>query len=305
MKYLSINLPAGKGLRAYVCERPALCLSNDALAGLEKDLRLITKSILGDQDLQYGVFDRDSPAMSRSLITVIYERKTKRPIAFNALPLLEVNVGHTIEPVLHLGLVMIDPTVRSKGLSSMLYGFSCVLLFIKNQLRPMWISSVTQVPAVVGLVAELYSDAYPGCTGTRRSFYQKILAKAIMDKHRDAFGVGPDANFDEDHFIIRNAYTGGSDSLKKTYEATAKHRIDAYNEMCLEKLDYERGDDFLQIGLLDGRALRKYLMRMIPEGHIVGVVAALVFFIFRAVLLPMFYWFDNTKKWAGLRPYEV
>lgn len=285
-------------------ERPALCLSEQKLEILQSDLRQISSHILDDKSLYYGVLDPHSDAMSRSLITVIYNKEENRPIAFNAMPFLDVEVGGRQESVLHLGLVMVDPSAQSKGLSSMLYGFSCALLFLKNQMRPMWISSVTQVPAVVGLVSELYSDTYPGLKGKRRSFDQKLLAQAVMKQHRSAFGVGLDANFDACSFIISNAYTGGSDVLKKTYDATAKHRIEDYNTLCHEQLDYDRGDDFLQIGVLDRRALQNYILRMIPDGNFLGVLTAFLFFVFKALLLPTLYWFDNQKQWGGLRPYE-
>ena len=216
-------MPAGKGLEAHVYERPALCLGEQNLKILQRDLLQISSHILNNKSLYYGVLDPYSDAMTRSLITVIYNKKENRPVAFNAMPFLDVEVGGRQVSVLHLGLVMVDPSARSKGLSSMLYGFSCALLFLKNQMRPMWISSVTQVPAVVGLVTELYSDTYPSLKGNHRSFYQKLLAEAIMKQHRSAFGVGSDADFDVRSFIISNAYTGGSDVLKKTYEKAAKH----------------------------------------------------------------------------------
>lgn len=297
-----MRLPAGRGLTAYVCQCPALRLGEDKTAALVADMRQVAQSVLGDAALDYGVFDPRASALEYSLVTILYEGK--KPVAFNALPIAEVEVGTVVEPVLHLGLVMVDPSARSKGLSSMLYGFSCVLFFLKNQMRPVWVSSVTQVPAVVGLVAELYSDTYPGLAGSRLSFYQKLLGQGLMTRHRHIFGVGEDADFDQNHFIIRNAYTGGSDALKKTYDTAAKHRITAYNDMCRTQLDYDRGDDFLQIGLLDGRAVQNYLLRMIPDGNLLRVLCALVFFVFNALLLPVLYWFDNKRKWGGLRPFQ-
>ena len=86
-----------------------------------------------------------------------------------------------------------------------------------------------------------------------------------MRDHRDAFGVGTEAGFDRERFVITNAYTEGSDGLKKAYSAAPKHRDQRYNEMCLRQLDYERGDDFLQIGRASAKGLLQCLMRrLIP-----------------------------------------
>ena len=104
---------------------------------------------------------------------------------------------------------------------------------------------MTQVPAVVGMVAETFSDVYPSRPGARRSFHHERLAQQIMGRWRHAFGVGEEAGFDTDRFVITNAYTGGSDELKKTFDIAAKHRDAIYNDLCATALDYSRGDDLL------------------------------------------------------------
>ncbi len=303
-KTLSLRLPAGKGLYARIHERPGLSLPSDKLSQLRDDLRAIAQAVLPDAPLDYGVFSDTTDALDKSFVTIIYEKDTHRPVAFNALPFLDISVHGKTETILHLGLLMVDPATRSKGLSSMLYGFSCVILFIKGQLRPLWISSVTQVPAVVGLISELFSTPYPAPPPARASFRHRQIARQIMAHHRQTFGVGAEADFDEDLFIIRNAYTGGSDNLKKTFEQAPKHRKDVYNEMCKQQLDYGRGDDYLQIGVLDMVAVRRYLLKMIPEGQLAGVLSAFTFFIFKVAFLPALYWFDNRKSWGALRPWK-
>ena len=91
-----------------------------------------------------------------------------------------------------------------------------------------------------------------------------------MASHRKVFGVGPDAAFDEDRSVILNAYTGGSEELKKSFDAAPKHRDDAYNAMCADELDYARGDDFLQTGQINmtgGGALSVQDRRTEPARH--------------------------------------
>ena len=95
----------------------------------------------------------------------------------------------------------------------------------------------------------------------------------IMSRHRAVFGVGDDAGFDEARFVITNAYTGGSDELKKTFEAAPKHRDEQYNAFCASELDYARGDDVLQIGRIDLAGARRYLLSEVPSGSLPALLA--------------------------------
>jgi hypothetical protein len=74
------------------------------------------------------------------------------------------------------------------------------------------------------------------------------------------FGVAAEAGFDDERFVITNAYTGGSAPLKKTIAEASPHRSRAVNEMCRTSLDYDRGDDFLQVGQLTVRAVIRQLL---------------------------------------------
>jgi hypothetical protein len=124
----------------------------------------------------------------------------------------------------------------------------------------MWVSNVTQVPSIIGRVADIFSDVYPRpAARCRPPADHLVLASQIMKHHRAAFGVGNEAMFDENRFVIQNAYTGGSNNLKKTFAEVQKHRNNAYNEFCARELDYARGDDFLQIGRVDVNALCRQL----------------------------------------------
>lgn len=245
-----------------IVERPGLCLDSRGCDALVADLRVVVARCLDGASLDYGVFTGAKERLDRSVITVIYRKGTDEPVAFSAMAILPVSLRGRSEDVLHLGLAMVDPSVRSHGLSWALYGLTVMHMFVRRQLRPIWISSVSQVPAVVGLVDTGFSNVVPGIGPSRRATLEQVaVAHQLMRHHRDAFGVGADASLDEERFVIRNAYTGGSDHLKKSFDEAAKHRVDAYNELCRRELDYGRGDDFLQVGQYDLGVVRRYLKR--------------------------------------------
>ena len=245
-----------------IVERPGLHLDSRGCDALVADLRVVVARCLDGASLDYGVFTGAKERLDRSVLTIIYRKGTDEPVAFSALAILPVSLRGRCEEVLHLGLAMIDPGFRGHGLSWALYGLTVMHMFVRRQLRPIWISSVSQVPAVVGLVDTGFSNVVPSIDRRRRPTLEQVaVAHQLMRHHRDGFGVGADASFDEERFVIRNAYTGGSDHLKKSFENAAKHRVDAYNELCRRELDYERGDDFLQVGQYDLGVVRRYLKR--------------------------------------------
>ena len=117
--------------------------------------------------------------------------------------------------------------------------------------------------------------------------------------------MGDEARFDEDRFVIEDAYTGGSDDLKKTWDAAPKHRDDSYNAFCAAMLDYDRGDDVLQLGRMDLAAMRTYLSREVPKSAVFGLLVTGVIVGLRRVILPLVHWSDSTKAWATLRPWRA
>lgn len=306
LRYLSRRMPLGRGFTGWVVERPGLHLSEKQIDDLIAGIKRIAGQTLKSETLDYGIFaDKSSnTALKNSILTVIYDKKQNEMVGFNCMPLLDIEVQGQTQSIVHLGLVMVDPDTRSRGVTSLLYGLASILWLIRNQFRPIWISSVTQVPAVVGQVSELYSNTFPTPhKSSRRSFTHLQIARRIMKSHRAAFGVGEDAEFDDENFVIRNAYTGGSDNLKKTFEVATKHRKAAYNEMCEQMLDYDRGDDFLQIGVLNGAAVRHYFLRKDPDSPWLVPLMAIIGFTFQALFLPLIYWFNSSKAWGDLRPW--
>jgi hypothetical protein len=295
----------GKGLRLRIVERPGVSLPAESLAELLADLRTVARSVLPDGQLGYGVLSGDAERLERAVVTLIYDSRTGAPLAFNALSIMALSLAGRPVEVLHLGLVMVHPTLRGRGLSDMLYGLTCVLLFLRRQFRPVRLSNVTQVPAVFGMVAETFDKVFPTPDRpTDPRFEHRTLARQIMSDHRHVFGVGPDAVFDERRSVILNAYTGGSDDLKKTFADAPKHRHDTYNLMCERELDYGRGDDFLQIGQIDMEAARRYLSRVVKPQSAPWLAGRLVLFAIQSAVMPLLHWFADDQPWGVLRPWR-
>ncbi|MCW5704535.1 MAG: hypothetical protein AB7I42_18060 [Bradyrhizobium sp.] len=300
---IDLTLRTHEGLTTRIVESPGRTLSEDELEWLVAQLRVVAGKTLPAGDLTYGIFSGERERLSRAIVTVISEEASGRPIAFNALSVMPVELDGQPTKVTHLGLVMVDPEVQGQGLSWVLYGLTTLVLFIRGGLRPKWISNVTQVPAVCGMVCETFSDVFPSPqTGGRASFAHLQLARGIMRNHRAVFGVGEEAGFDEARFVISDAYTGGSDALKKSFETAPKHRDEQYNAFCGRELDYARGDDLLQIGRIDLAAARRYLTNEVPAGSMPALLAASAVLALQRLILPVMHWMDDRHAYGILRP---
>jgi hypothetical protein len=122
-----------------------------------------------------------------------------------------------------------------------------------------------------------------------------VLARAIMKTHRHVFGVGEDATFDEARQVIQNAYTGGSDNLKKTFDDAPKHRDPRINELCRTRLDYQRGDDFLQLGRCNVRAILRFFQQKLPKNSAVQILSTATSLLIGGLLVPVVRWLMATE----------
>jgi hypothetical protein len=299
--HLDLTLRVHPRVRTRVIERPGEWMSAQEQAALVADLRGLVSDGIGDE-LHYGVVAGDPERLKQAVITLLHDRVTGRLVAFNALSFMPVQLRGRDSDVLHLGLVVVDPSYRAQGMSWILYGLTCILIFFRRGLRPLWISNVTQVPSIVGKVAESFATPWAKpIEPTRRSFDHLSVAREIMTHHRPVFGVGPEAGFDEERFVITNAYTGGSDNLKKTWEQAPKHRDARVNALCERELDYARGDDFLQLARFDLAAARRYLMRDVPRNSLPALLYPLAFLLLSHVFLPVVHWLNPMQAMGDLR----
>jgi hypothetical protein len=297
---LTLRTQAGHSTR--IIESPGLSLTEAELDGLVSQLRVVAGKTLPHESLTYGIFSGDRERLANAIVTLVVDETTGEPIAFNALSRMDVELDGEPTQVTHLGLVMIDPDVRGQGLSWVLYGLTALILFARDGLRPKWVSNVTQVPAVCGMVSETFSDVFPSPNpDARQSFAHLQLARGIMKHHRAVFGVGEAAGFDEARFVITNAYTGGSDALKKSFEAASKHRDSRYNDFCAGQLDYDRGDDLLQVGRIDLPGARRYLLKQVPSRSLPALLVAAAAVALQSLALPVAHWLDDRRPFGTLR----
>lgn len=281
-----------RDLEVAVYDRPGRLLDDAALQKLVDEMRAVAREGQEGKPMpEYGALLGDRADLARRIVTVAYERATGRPVGFNALAHLDVRIGARTLNVVHLGLIFVVGDWQRRRLPALLYGLTTFLLFFRTGLRPFWVSNVTQVPAIAGMTAVNYDRVYPThLPGGRQTFTHLVLAREIMRRHRAAFGVGDDAGFVEARQVITNAYTGGSDHLKKTFDDAPKHRDPRCNDMMRAFLDYDRGDDVLQLGLCNLRGAFRYFASSLPEGALPALAARAATLVVLGLIVPVVRW---------------
>jgi hypothetical protein len=251
-------------LEATIYDRPGLWMDDGRLAGLQREITEVAQAALPGT-LNYGVFLRERRPYQNRLIVVGRTRVGGAAAGFNALPWLDVRLGDRTMPVMHFGLLVIHPRHQRQGLQGLLYGLGAFNAYHRVRQRPLYISNVTEVPAVFGAICDQTVAPFPHyCSSEPPPPLYRDIARAILQQHRHEFGVGPEAVFDADRFVIQGSYTGGSEGLKRRFDDLPGYRVDTCNQFCRAQLDYDRGDDFLQIARLDHTVISNWLTRRIP-----------------------------------------
>jgi len=261
-----VTVQLGPTLGATIYDRPGLWMDDAQLARLQAEIAGVAAAAIPGA-LAYGVFRKERAPFENRLIVVGRDLPSGRAAGFNALPWLKLRVSGRTLLVMHFGLLVIHPDFQRRGLQGLLYGLGAFSAFHRVRQRPLFVSNVTEVPAVFGAVCDQVVEPWPSyhATGSAPAGYREI-AQAIFAQHRHEFGVGGDAVFDADRFVIQGSYTGGSDALKKAFAQAPPYRNPACNDYCRAQLDYGRGDDFLQIGKMDITVITNWLTRRIPAG---------------------------------------
>jgi hypothetical protein len=81
-----------------------------------------------------------------------------------------------------------------------------------------------------------------------------------------------------------------------------KYRAETYDAFCADELDYERGDDILQLGRTDLAAARRYLLSEVPHGSLPALLAAAGLLALQRLVLPAIHWMDDSRSFGTLRP---
>lgn len=236
---------------------PGRYMSEKQRNDLVSDLRSVANECF-DEAPNYQALTGKREELERAVITTARNKKGQLLGFVSALVLKVEEVGN----VLHLGLTCVHPMARGKKLthkltSKMLMNY----LFKESPLQETWISNCACVLSSLGNVALYFEDLYPSPYGVEvPSMTHVNIAREVDRKYREPIAINKSAKFNLSTFIFEGSVEG-TVFEKDSLDARFHHRDKALTNYYQDILDFERGDEVLQIGKVSLMTFPKYIMK--------------------------------------------
>lgn len=244
-----LTMPLARGCRLRTYRFPGRWMDDERLQRLRNTLHEIARYRL-DPLPEYGIFLPGREPFRNRIVTVAYE--DERPVAFGAMVWIPMRRAAGAPDVLHLGLVVTTPNRLSPHLLWQMYYYPVFYMVLRRFPRSFWISCVSLEPSVIGAVSDHFPAVLPNYREPAPSNGVRAeIARTLVRDHAHEFGAGSEAVLDERTFVVRGSCRGPSESLRTSYRRSAKYVVRDCNDWCRDLLDYERGDELLQLGRAD------------------------------------------------------
>jgi len=239
--------------------RPGNSLDDSALEGLINSIQIIAADCF-DVLPPYQVMKGTRQALSDKLISLARD-DVGIPAGFCSMVFLPVRgVGE----VLHLGLTCVRPRFRGRHLTHLLVKKALTrYLFRHNPFGKIWISNCAAVMSSLGNVAMHFERVYPSpFHAGKPGAVHVAIARAIDDHFRDKMYVLPDAVFDPERFVFQGSVKN-TVFHKKKIETASHHRKQYLNRFYGRLMDFDQGDEVLQVGYFHLTSVINYYLRQV------------------------------------------
>ena len=240
--------------------KPGTNLKPVEVKTLQEELRRVA-SLCFDELPNYQCLAESSDAMSDKIITVATHPNGKI-MGFCSAVLLPVE-GHG--EVLHLGLTCVSPEARGHGLTHKLTSRLLTQYLLRYKpFGKLWITNVACVLSSLGNVAINFDDIFPSpFAKAEPSRQHQIIAEAISKHHREHIAIDKNAHFCPHTFVFQRSV---KDTIfqKSAQDRRYHHRDKGLNQFYIDLMQFEEGDEVLQIGTVSIPALLRYAIR--PKG---------------------------------------
>ncbi len=238
--------------------RPGLYWTDQEMACYHAELEEIARDYFR-QVPQYQCLSGARKELERNVITLARDPKG-RLLGFCSAVILDVD-GY--KNVLHLGLTCVKKEARSLGLTHLLTSKLLFNYLIRTSpFKSIWVTNVACVISSLGNVALYFERVHPSpFTQSGPSPDHIRIARAIDRKFRSPIAINEDAQLDLDTFVFRGS-VGNTAFQKSRKDKQYYHRDAAITEFYLNRLDFEKGDEVLQISKASLMSYPNYLIRL-------------------------------------------
>lgn len=236
---------------------PGRRLGEKACADLVKELREVAAECFYDTP-SYQALSGKQEELERAVICVGRDEHGRLLGFCSALALPVEGHGH----VLHLGLTCVHPDARGLNLTHHLTSKLLLKYLIKESMfKETWISNCACVLSSLGNVAMYFENLYPSPYGVAQpSRTHMQIAKSIDAHYRESIAINDSAEFNAEKFVFEGS-VDGTVFEKDAEDERFHHRDRALTEFYQDLLNFENGDEALQIGKVSLLTFPKYIVR--------------------------------------------
>lgn len=236
---------------------PGKTFSDERLSRLTAELRAVA-AVCFDECPDYQALTGKREELSRAIITTARNKEGKL-MGFVSALMLEDEYE---ENFLHLGLTCARPEARGKKLTHKLTSKTLLkVLMRRSPFSSLWISNCACVLSSLGNVALYFEELSPSPYGPREpSFRHLRIARSISKNYRGPIAISENARLNEEKLVFEGSVPG-TIFAKDPSDSRFYHRSAAITDYYLKLLDFERGDEAIQIGRVSILTFPKYVLK--------------------------------------------
>lgn len=239
--------------------QPGLYWTRDLLDRHVGEMRDVAKLCLSEVP-DYQCLSGNRKTLARNVIVQARSKQTKELIGFCSAILFKLNDK---ENVLHLGLTCVSPEYRGLGLTHKLTSKLLRGYFLEHSLlKTHWISNVACVLSSLGNVAKYFDNVYPSPFMAYPSKKHFKIAKMISGNslYKKDIYIDEHIKFNPVSFVFEGSVYGNT-FQKSEQDEKYFHRDVFINNYYRQMLDFEKGDEVLQIGKVNILTFVKYFIK--------------------------------------------
>jgi len=236
---------------------PGRSWTDDRITALVVELRDVAGTCFGTVPL-YQCLTGERSELARNVITLARNAEGRLD-GFSSAVIMEVaGVGQ----VLHIGLTAARPETRSLGLTHRLMSKLILRYMLHRRLRGTWFTNVSCLLSTLGQFALNFEHVYPAPDGPPSpSDIHRRIARTLDESYRKPIYISADSRFEWETFVFREC-SKTTVFRKSADDKRYHHRDQKINDYYLKLLNFENGDELLQVGYLSIMTYLRYLARM-------------------------------------------
>lgn len=250
----SAAAPSVVGFQFSYLGRPGRRLDDAAADALCAELIEVGRTCLSPLP-HYQVFVGGRACLSDKVLMLARDA-SGRLVGFTSAVVLEVaGVG----PVLHLGLTCVRPEARGARLTHLLVSKLVTRFYAtRRAFRRLWVTNVACVLSSLGSVAKNFAQVHPSPWSPQALRPEVwLIARAFDERYREVAHIQPSATFDPDTFVFRGSGRGTA-FQKEGADDTFAHRESKLNDFYRNILNFDDGDEVLQVGAVEPMDIARY-----------------------------------------------